>query len=102
MKPYKLHPKAKSDLLAGAEYYERESWVVAGRFTLEMDRLVQEVCAAPGVHRMFWVPARRHFGPRFPYAVIYVEEPDHLLILAFAHFKRRPGYWVDRLLRDRV
>jgi len=22
-----------------------------------------------------------------------------VLVLAFAHFKRRPGYWIDRLLR---
>lgn len=35
-----------------------------------------------------------------PYAVIYVDEPDHVLVLAFAHFKRRPGYWIDRLLRS--
>ncbi len=101
MKSYRLHPQAKADLLSGAEYYERESRAVAGRFAVEMDRLVQEVCAAPSIHRVFWAPARRHFGVRFPYAVIYVEEADYLLILAFAHFKRRPGYWVDRLLRDR-
>jgi hypothetical protein len=31
--------------------------------------------------------------------VIYVQEPDHVLILAFAHFKRRPGYWAERLLQ---
>lgn len=72
MKPYKLHPQAKVDLLAAAEYYERESWTLAGRFSAEMDRLVQEVCAHPGVYRPFWTEARRHFGLRFPYAVIYV------------------------------
>jgi plasmid stabilization system protein ParE len=101
VKPFKLHPRAKADLFAAGEYYERESWALAGRFAAEMDRLVQEICAAPSVYRVFRAEARRHFGGRFPYAVIYVEEPDHILVLAFAHFKRRPGYWVDRLLRDR-
>jgi toxin ParE1/3/4 len=99
VKPFRLHPEAKVDLLAAAEYYERESWALAGGFAAEMDRLVQEICARPGVFRPFWAEARRHFGSRFPYAVIYVEEPDHVLILAFAHFKRRPGYWLERLLR---
>lgn len=99
MKPFKLHPQAKADLLSGAEYYERESWALAGRFAAEMDRLVQEVCEHPGVPRIFRANVRRHFGNRFPYAVVYIEEPDHVLVLAFAHFKRRPGYWVDRLLR---
>jgi hypothetical protein len=64
-----------------------------------MNRLVQEVCASPGAFRIFWAPARRHFGARFPSAEIYVEEADHVLVLAFAHFKRRPGYGSDRLLR---
>ena len=102
MKPYKLHPQARADLLAGAEYYERESWALAGRFAAEMDRLVGEVCANPGLFRVFRKSTRRHFDGRFPYAVIYVEEPDYVLVLAFAHFKRRPGYWVDRLLRSQA
>jgi hypothetical protein len=33
---------------------------------------------------------------------IFVEEPDHVLVLAFDHFKRRPGYWIERLLRGGV
>lgn len=99
MKPYALHPEAKRDLFAASEYYERESWALAGRFVGEMDRLIGEVCANPGLFRVFRKTTRRHFGGRFPYAVIYAEEADQVLILAFAHFKRRPGYWVDRLLR---
>ena len=99
MKSYKLHPQARADLLAASEYYERKSRALAGRFAVEMDRLVQEVCANPGLFRIFRKETRWHFGGRFPYAVIYVEEPDHVLVLAFAHFKRRPGYWIDRLWR---
>lgn len=65
-----------------------------------MDRLVSEVRTNPGVFRIFHGETRRHLGGRFPYAVIYVDEPDRVLVLAFAHFKRRPGYWIDRLLRE--
>lgn len=72
---------------------------MAGRFAVEMDQLVQEICANPGFLTVFRSPARSHFGSRFPYAAIYVDEADHVLVLAFEHFKRRPGYWIDRLLR---
>ena len=88
--------------MAAAEYYERESWALAGRFAAEMDRLVGEVCANPLLLNVFRKTTRRHFDRRFPYAVIYVEEPDYVLVLAFAHFNRRPGYWVDRLLRNQA
>lgn len=98
MKPYVLHPQAKADLMAAADYYERESWGLAGRFVGEMERLVSEVCDHPGLFRIFRKQTRRHFSGRFPYAVIYLDQPDRVVVLAFAHFKRRPGYWVDRLV----
>jgi hypothetical protein len=34
---------------------------------------------------------------RFPYRVIYVVLRDRCRVLAFAHVRRRPGYWRDRL-----
>ena len=34
---------------------------------------------------------------RFPYDVIFVERPDHILVLAIAHHSRRPGFWRQRL-----
>ena len=32
-----------------------------------------------------------------PYRVVYAEEPDTILILAYAHERREPGYWLHRL-----
>src|SRR5690242_1389596 len=34
----------------------------------------------------------------FPYHVVHVTEPV-LTVIAVAHAKRRPGYWMDRLPR---
>jgi plasmid stabilization system protein ParE len=99
VKPYILHPSARSDLLAATEYYERESFALAARFAAEIERLCGEICVNPHLHRHFRGEVRRHFGTAFSYAVVYAEEPDRVLVLAIAHFKRRPGYWVDRLLR---
>ncbi len=33
----------------------------------------------------------------YPYRVIYAVEPDAIFILAFAHDRRKPGYWQGRL-----
>jgi hypothetical protein len=40
---------------------------------------------------------RRRPVRRFPYHVVYIELADRLQILAIAHDRRRPGYWVGRL-----
>lgn len=34
---------------------------------------------------------------RFPYAVIYQRREAEIVIAAVAHFRRRPGYWRQRL-----
>ncbi len=51
----------------------------------------------PRVYPCLRGEVRRHFGRPFPYALIYVDEPQGVLVLAIAHFKRRPGYWLHRL-----
>jgi hypothetical protein len=40
---------------------------------------------------------RRHFSRDFPYAVIFLDKPGHVWIVAVMHMKRRPGYWRARL-----
>jgi hypothetical protein len=42
-------------------------------------------------------PARRHFSVDFPYAIIYLNQPDRVWIVAVVHMKRKPGYWRGRL-----
>lgn len=97
MKPWSFHPSARADLFAAAEYYERTSPALAARFVTEMETLCSEVCADPGVFRPIHGELCRHFRSTFPFAVIFVEEPERIYVLAVAHFKRRPGYWLDRL-----
>ena len=40
---------------------------------------------------------RRKSLARFPYSVLYTVDPDVLYIVAVAHQKRRPNYWLRRL-----
>ncbi|MEQ1737245.1 MAG: hypothetical protein ABL886_12675 [Rhodoglobus sp.] len=40
---------------------------------------------------------RRRVLRRFPYSVISLLERDEITIVAVAHHRRRPGYWLQRL-----
>lgn len=33
----------------------------------------------------------------YPYRIVHTVEPDLILILAYAHERREPGYWLHRL-----
>ena len=97
MKPHVFHPEAAEEYAAAANYYVRISSELGGRFYDEMEQLIQDIRRDPKRFRHFDPPARRHFSNVFPYAVIYVEQPDRIWILAMMHMKRCPGYWKSRV-----
>ncbi len=35
----------------------------------------------------------------FPYYVVFANLPDRVEVVAFAHHRRRPAYFIDRLHR---
>jgi plasmid stabilization system protein ParE len=92
-----LHPEADEEFAAAVGYYSGVSPELGMRYYREMERLFREVCAGPERFRKFDPPARRHFSRDFPYAIIFMEKPEHVWIVAVMHMKRRPGYWRERL-----
>ena len=97
MKSYGFHRAARDEVLAIGGFYAAISPELGNRFYDEVDGLVRDICLAPNRYRIFDPPARRHLGETFPYAVIYLEQPDRIWIVAVMHFKQRPGYWKTRL-----
>jgi len=41
-------------------------------------------------------PYRKKVVRRFPYTVFFTTDGESATVLAVAHQRRRPGYWVDR------
>lgn len=97
MKAFRFHRAARAELRAAAEYYAAINPQLAGGFYETVNQLVRDVRAQPALYRLFDPPARRHFRAPFPYALIYVDRPGEVWILAVMHFKRPPGYWRERL-----
>jgi plasmid stabilization system protein ParE len=94
---YWLHPEADEEFVGAIRYYSEISPELGQRFYREMERLFFEVCADPERFRRFEPPARRHFSRDFPYAVIYIDKPEFVWIVAVMHMNRRPDYWRKRL-----
>lgn len=97
MKPYSFHREAEAEFLEAVRHYSEKSPELGLRFYISTQELIDEVRAAPQRFRTILPPCRRHFRLPFPYAVIYVERPDCIFIVAVSPFKREPGYWRDRL-----
>jgi len=92
-----FHPEADEEFAGAVAYYSAISPELGIRFYREMERLLLEVAADPRRFRKFDPPARRHFSNDFPYAIIFVDTPDYVRVIAIMHMHREPGYWHGRL-----
>jgi len=97
VKPKVFHPEAEIEYTKAAQYYARISPELGGRFFDEIERLIRDVCDQPDRFRVFDSPAHRHFSDVFPFAVIYLDQPERVWIVAVMHFKQKPGYWKQRI-----
>ena len=88
--------EAEQEIDEAASFYVREAPGVVGRFFAEVDgalqRLTERPLAYASVDRRF----RGCLMNRFPYTVIYEVAEAEIVVHAFAHQSRRPGYWRDR------
>ena len=93
-----IHDDAGSELEEDAARYEQRQAELGADLLEEATRALVTISEAPRV----WPFARRsktvrrfHLT-RFPYTVFYLIHEDELRIVAFAHMRKRPGYWRSR------
>jgi plasmid stabilization system protein ParE len=97
----RISEEADAELVDAACWYESHREGLGAAFLSAVETTVDRIAETPHVGSM--VPAisdpaiRRRPVHRFPYHIVYMELEDHLRVLAIAHDRRRPGYWMGRL-----
>ena len=85
MKPHPFHRKAKEEYAEAAAQNADISPELGGGFYDEIEHLSDEVCSAPRCDRRIDGDVRRHLAADFPYALLYLDEPDRVWIVAGCH-----------------
>jgi len=91
-----FHPMAEAEYLVSARFYESASEGLGAEFLTQVEDTVSRASADPGIGTPQGRWVRRQLVRRFPFAVVYREEPTRIFILAVMHLRRRPGYWKSR------
>ncbi|RLB48490.1 MAG: hypothetical protein DRJ42_23085 [Deltaproteobacteria bacterium] len=98
----RFEPEAEEELGAAMDWYEEQGPGLGAALLTEVQetlaRLQQGTLPGmriPGVREELGV--RRMLLDRFPYSLVFLVHDDAIHVLAFAHHKRVPGYWMDRL-----
>ena len=98
MKKISFNRLAERELAEAAGYYERESPGWGERFLDEVEQSTLLLQRYPQAAPKIRGPVRRFVFPRFPYYILYQSlGADRIRVLAVAHQKRHPLYWVGRI-----
>ena len=95
---YFFHPAAEAEYLESIAYYESKRPGLGAMYLAEFENIMELVCAKPHMYAIEKLPdIRRMRMKRFPFTVLYRESSRTVQVLAVAHHRRRPQYWLGRL-----
>jgi toxin ParE1/3/4 len=95
---YEFHPAAEAEFLESVGFYESRVQGLGTAFIDEFEVAVDLVCESPKQWQVERQPnIRRAPLHRFPFSIVYREKLSKVQILAVAHDRRRPQYWLGRL-----
>jgi len=101
-KPIRFAREAREEVLEAGRWYERQRRGLRAEFLESLDEAIDRVARlsahlAPILGIDPEVGVKRIYMQRFPFALLFIELPDRIRILAVAHNKRKPFYWRDRI-----
>jgi plasmid stabilization system protein ParE len=96
-KLYRFDPQAWSELEAADDWYRQRNPEASVRFLAAVYDALETIAERPQRWPQYVHGTRRFVLHRFPFSIVYLDEPAEVSILAIAHSKRKPGYWKDRL-----
>jgi len=97
-----LHPEARAEFRAAAIWYDEKELGLGDALIADVNLTLERIAASPRAYAQ-WPGSdtvqpliRRAVLSRFPYIVAYEEDANRILVLAIAHTRRRPLYWLTR------
>ena len=93
-----FHPAAEAEFLESVGYYESMVPGLGAALIEEFETLAELIGESPKGWQVELEPdIRRVPLQRFPLSIVSRENPGGFQVLAVAHNRRRPQYWLGRL-----
>jgi plasmid stabilization system protein ParE len=92
-----FHDAAEGELYDEVSFLDERAKGLGRRFLADVIRTCDAILLHPKAALEVRPGLRRRTLLRFRYFLFYSIEPDGPLILAVAHHRRRPSYWMSRV-----
>lgn len=95
---YRFHPAAETEHLEQIAFYESRQPGLGARYRERFLQAIRYVCDSPERQPVEHPPDIRRARLRpFPLTIIYREQAGTIQVLAVAHYRRQPRYWLRRV-----
>jgi plasmid stabilization system protein ParE len=92
----RFQEQARLEFLESVAYYETIQTGLGKHFRQSVEAAVELATSLPFAGSPHKHGTRRVFPKKFPFAIVYLIGKNEIVVIAVAHFKRRPGYWKNR------
>lgn len=93
---FSFHPEAEGEFRAAIDWYEERATGLGLDLATEVREAIGKARSMPLAWQQIQPGIRRVLARRFPYAVLYAPEHEHIHVLAVMHQNRKPDYWLAR------
>jgi hypothetical protein len=97
MKPVAYHRLGDNELSESAAFFESRREFLGEAFLDAIDATLAKIQNNSKLGHPGKFGTRSWKMKRFPFRVVYLEQPDRIWIVAIAHLSRKPNYWLERL-----
>lgn len=88
---------AQAEVDEAVGYFDEQREGLGDRFEQDLLAAVQSMMAQPLAGKLVSGRVRKWRLRTFRYNLIYVVDPEEIIVIAVAHHRRRPNYWLSRL-----
>lgn len=97
MKNLRFDPRAQQDIEEAIAYYAGAYTPACVGLMDAIEHVLHLLRHHPDAGTIVRRGARKWPLSKFPYLLVYRVDGDDLIVLAVAHMRRRPGFWLERL-----
>ena len=96
-----VRPEAEEDIDTARLEYEERVRGLSFEFRAELDQTFSSIVRNPELYARIHRDLRRALLRRFPYGVLYVLQPESIVVVAVLHTSRSPKLLRAILIRER-
>ena len=97
MKPLIVAEEAEDELAGSVAFYENRESGLGLDFQSAAQRVLKKIASSPDRWPIGKYGTTHYLMQRFPFVIHYLDMPDRIWVVAFAHTSRKPNYWKTRI-----